>query len=257
MTSQSLKAKLASGKTVLGGWVMIGHPGGAEIMARAGFDWVCVDLEHSATDILTCENLIRAIQQGGSEALVRLTSIDADLIKRVMDSGASGIIVPLVRTREDMQKAVDAVYYPPRGTRGVGLARAQKYGADFAGYQLWLEKSAVCVAQIEHIDAVENLESILSVEGVDAYFLGPYDLSASMGLAGKIDHPDVQAAMNKVRETAKKMGKPGGLHIVEPDLEKLKYSMKQGFTFIAYSIDTRILDTVSRAATAYVKESLK
>lgn len=247
---QSLKKKLQANEAAIGGWVMIGHPACAEIMARSGFDWVCIDLEHTATDISTTENLIRSIEYAGSAPLVRLTNNNENLIKRVMDSGAHGIIVPMVKTAQDMEYAVNAIYYPPHGTRGVGLARAQKYGApeEFENYQEWLRDNAVCIAQIEHISAVDNLEDILYVEGVDGYFLGPYDLSASMGLAGQIEHPDVQAAMNRVHEIGKKMGKPGGLHIVEPDPNKLIKSVEQGLRFIAYSIDTRIIDTVCRAA---------
>lgn len=251
--TQSLKNKLKNNDLAIGGWVMVGHPASAEIMARSGLDWVCVDLEHSATDLSTAENLIRAIEFGGSTPLVRLTNNDENLIKRVMDSGSHGIIVPMVQTAQEMQEAVNAVYYPPRGSRGVGLARAQKYGADFVGYQEWLGNEAVVIAQIEHINAVNNLEDILSIEGVDGYFLGPYDLSASMGLTGQIEHPDVQAAMTRVYEIGKKLNKPGGLHIVEPDEQKLKDSVAKGFTFIAYSIDTRIIDTICRSAVNSVK----
>ena len=253
MRAASLKSKLEKHELAIGGWIMIGHPASAEIMARSGLDWVCVDLEHTAIDIDMAENLIRAIETGGAPALVRLTNNDENLIKRVMDSGASGIIVPMVRSADDMKKAVNALYYPPRGTRGVGLARAQKYGADFDGYKAWLETEAVCVAQIEHIDAVNNLEDILSVPGVDAYFLGPYDLSASMGLAGQLEHPDVQAAIAKTYEVARKMNKPGGLHVVEPDELMLKSRVDQGFTFIAWSIDTRMIDVLCRSGISAVK----
>ena len=251
----SLKKKLEKQELALGGWVMTGHPASAEIMARSGLDWVCIDLEHTAIDLGITENLIRAIEVGGAAALVRLTNNDENLIKRVMDSGASGIIVPMVKSREDAQNAVDALYYPPRGRRGVGLARAQKYGAGagFRNYRDWLENEAVCVVQIEHIDAVDNLEDILSVSGVDAYFLGPYDLSASMGLAGQLDHPDVLAAMTRTCEIGKQMNKPSGLHIVEPDKAKLKDSIEQGFTFVAWSIDTRMIDIVCRSGIAIVK----
>lgn len=252
---KSLKSKLAAREVALGGWVMAGHPASAEIMGRSGFDWVCVDLEHTAIDLSMMENLFRAIQIGGAAPLARLTCNDANLIKRVMDSGATGIIVPMVRSGEEMKRAVEALYYPPRGTRGVGLARAQTYGADFEGYKAWLESEAVCIAQIEHIDAVRNFEEIMAVPGVDGYFLGPYDLSASMGLAGQTDHPDVRAAMAQVCEAAKKMGKPGGLHVVEPDTEKLKASIAQGFTFIAWSIDTRMIDTLCRAGVSIAKQA--
>ncbi len=253
---ESLKSKLKNKEAAIGGWVMIGHPASAEIMARSGFDWICIDLEHTAIDLSTTENLIRAIEFGGSTPLVRLTNNDENLIKRVMDSGAHGIIVPMVQTVEDMKKAVDALYYPPKGRRGVGLARGQKYGApdEFTKYQDWLKDNAVCIAQIEHIDAVDNLEEILSLQDVDGYFLGPYDLSASMGLVGQIEHPDVQDAMKRVHSIAKKIGKPGGLHIVEPDPEKLSQYISEGLRFIAYSIDTRIIDTVCRAGIKAAKK---
>lgn len=232
---------------------MIGHPAVAEIMARAGFDWVAVDMEHSAITTQQAEDLIRAVQTGGSAPLVRLTNNDENLIKRVMDSGAAGIIVPMIKTVGDAKKAVAAMQYPPRGSRGVGLARAQKYGADFDGYRKWLEKEAVCIVQIEHIDAVSNCKDILSVPGVDGYLLGPYDLSASLGVAGQLDHPKVLAAMDKVRKAAEKLKKPGGIHIVEPDEARLKAAIKSGYTFIAYSIDTRIIDRASRHAVKIAK----
>ena len=246
--AKSLKQKLGDGDVTIGGWVMIGHPASAEIMGRSGLDWVAVDLEHTATDILTCENLIRAIGMDGCPALVRLTNNDENLIKRVMDSGANGVIVPMIETADQAKAAVEAIYYPPFGKRGVGLARAQGYGADFENYQSKLKNDTVCIVQIEHINAVNNLHEILSVEGVDGYMLGPYDLSASMGLIGQIDHPDMVAAIQKTRDIAQELGKPGGIHVVEPDENKLKTAIDQGFTFIAYSIDTRIIDTVYRKA---------
>lgn len=255
MMNGILKQKLKKQALTLGGWVMVGHPASAEIMARSGLDWVCIDLEHTATDLSMTENLIRAIEIGGAAALVRLTNNDENLIKRVMDSGADGIIVPMVKTAEDARRAVEALYYPPRGRRGVGLARAQKYGAGtgFADYRKAHETGTVCIVQIENIDAVNNLESILSIEGVDGWFLGPYDLSASMGLAGQLDHPEVLAAMARVLETGRALKKPGGLHIVEPDFQKLEDCIAQGFTFIAFSIDTRIIDTSCRRAVELVK----
>lgn len=251
--SQSLKKKITSGSITIGGWIMIGHPAIAEIMGRSGLDWVAIDLEHSATDISTAENLIRAAQYGGAPALVRLTNNDPNLIKRVLDSGAKGIIVPMVETAEHAREAVKAAFYPPRGTRGVGLARAQTYGPGFQDYNDTHNEETVCIVQIEHISAVINFESIMQVEGVDGYMLGPYDLSASMGLAGQLDHPDVLAAIAEVRQKALKMNKPGGLHIVEPDHAKLKTAIEQGFTFLAYSIDTRIIDTVCRTGVALAK----
>lgn len=244
--AKTLKQKLKDGDVTLGGWVMIGHPASAEIMGKSGLDWVAVDLEHTATDILTTENLIRAIGMEGCPALVRLTNNDENLIKRVMDSGATGVIVPMIETVEQAKDAVEALYYPPLGKRGVGLARAQGYGADFENYQDRLKNETVCIVQIEHIDAVNNLEDILSVDGVDGYMLGPYDLSASMGLIGQIDHPDVKAAIQKTGDIAGRIGKPGGIHVVAPEEERLQEAIDQGFTFIAWSIDTRMIDVLCR-----------
>lgn len=244
----TLKDKLRKGVPTIGTWLTLSHPALAEMAARAGFDWVAVDLEHSSITLRECEDLIRVLDLAGTTPLVRLTANDPDLIKRVMDSGARGIIVPSVSTEEEAQLAVEAVYYPPRGRRGVGLARAHAYGADFNGYLRRLEKEAVVVAMIENAQGVENAERILGVDGVDAYFLGPYDLSASLGVNGKTSHPKVEKAIAKVRAAAKRAGKPGGLHVVEPDPAVLKRRLKEGFRFIAYSLETRIYDSSVRAA---------
>lgn len=248
--TKSLKSKLKDHDLALGGWAMIGHASIIEIMAKAGFDWVCVDLEHTSTTYDQVENMIRAADIAKVPTLTRLTNNDKNQIKRVMDCGASGIIVPMVKTAEEARAAVEAMQYPPLGHRGVSLHRGTGFGPQFDEYRDWLAKEAVCIVQIEHIDAVNNCEEIFAVDGVDGYFMGPYDLSASMGLTGQLDHPDVIAAMDKVRDTAKKMNTPGGLHVVEPNEELLKESIAKGFTFLAYSIDTRIIDTACRAGIA-------
>lgn len=219
-------------------------------MARAGFDWLAVDLEHSTITIREAEDLIRVIDLCGVDPLVRLTSNNRDLIKRVMDAGACGVIVPMVNSGADALAAVQAVYYPPKGKRGVGLARAQGYGPRFHQYREWLERDgAVVIAMIEHIDGVNNLGEILAVEGIDGYFIGPYDLSSSMGLSGQLEHPDVLAAIERVRATARAMKKPGGVHVIEPIPARLREFMAQGFTFLAYSLDIRMLDATARAGT--------
>jgi 2-dehydro-3-deoxyglucarate aldolase len=249
----TLKSKLKSNKPAIGGWAMIGHASVVEIMAASGVDWVCIDLEHTSTTYEQVENMVRAAELHQTPALCRLTSNDEDQIKRVMDIGASGIIVPMVKTSNEARAAVEAMHYPPLGHRGVSLHRGTGFGNRFKDYQDWLANEAVCIVQIEHIDAVDNLEDILSVDGVDGYFIGPYDLSASMGLTGQLDHADVVAAMTRVREVAAKMKKPGGLHIVEPDPEQLQDAIGQGFTILGYSMDVRIIDTIMRQMTGRLK----
>ena len=159
----------------------------------------------------------------------------------------------VVKSAEEAQRAVEAVKYPTKGTRGIGLARAQGYGTSFKEYLEWQESQSVVIVQIEHIEAVNNIEAILSVDGVDGFIIGPYDLSGSMGIPGQFDHPDLLSAMSKVHSAANKLQKPGGIHIVEPDTEQLQLKIEEGQRFIAYSVDTRMLDCACREGISIIK----
>ena len=242
----SLKSKLKNNELTVGTWLSLAHPGIAEIIVKAGFEWVTIDMEHSVITVREAEEMIRIIDLGGSVPLVRLSSNDSVQIKRMMDAGARGLIIPMVNSIDDVEKAVAAVHYPGKGTRGVGLARAQAYGAGFHENLNWLKNEVVIIVQIEDINAVENIEAILSCEDVDGYIIGPYDLSATMGLHGQFDHPDVVAALKKIREAGAALKKPGGLHIVEPNPNELKSRINEGFKFLAYSVDFRMLDVSCR-----------
>jgi len=250
----TLKTKLLNKETTLGSWITLGHPAIAEIMAKAGFDWLVVDLEHSVISIDVAGDLIRTIDLCGVAPLVRLTSNDPNQIKRVMDAGAHGIVVPMVNTPAEAARAVAATRYAPKGTRGVGLARAQGYGVDFQDYLNWQSDGPVVIVQIEHKDAVDRLEEILAVPGVDGFIIGPYDLSCSMGIPGQFEQPEFIGAMTHIRETGKRLGCPAGLHIVEPDLRRLEQTIREGYTFIAYSVDIRMLDASVRQGIAKMKE---
>ena len=241
MTKLSLKQKLNNKQQSIGSWITLAHPSIAEIMAKSGFDWLAVDLEHSVITIREAEELIRIIDLAGIVPLVRLTSNNSDQIKRVMDAGSHGIIVPMVNSEEDARRAVAAVKYPPQGVRGYGLARAQGYGAKFKEYLDWEKEETVVIVQIEHIEAVNNMEAILSVDGVNGFIVGPYDLTGSMGIPGNFSHPDFLNAMDKIKSISEKMKMPGGIHIVEPDPEQLSERIDEGYTFIAYSVDIRML----------------
>jgi 2-dehydro-3-deoxyglucarate aldolase len=245
--SDSLKAKIRAGQPTVGSWITIGHPAVAEILARAGFDWLVVDMEHSSLSLGQAGELIRTIDLCGVAALVRLTSNDADQIKRIMDAGACGVVVPMVNTAEAAARAVASVHYPPRGFRGVGLGRAQRYGAGFRDYVSWLETDAVVVVQIEHYTAVANIDAILGVDGVDAFIIGPYDLSCSLGVSGQLEHPRVLEAIAAVRAAGVKAMKPGGTHLVEPEPDRLGRALAEGHKFIPYGVDFRFLDCGARA----------
>jgi 2-dehydro-3-deoxyglucarate aldolase len=225
-------------------------------MAAAGFDWLVLDMEHSVLELSEIQMLIQVLDGKECPAIVRLTSNHPDQIKRVMDAGATGVMVPMIKSAADAKTAVQAVYYPPRGQRGVGLARAQGYGAKFQQYRDWLEKNAVIVVMIEHIDAVNSIDSILSVDGIDAYIIGPYDLSGSMGRIGEFNHPEVTSAIERVLEAGNRLGKPGGIHVVEPDQDELRQRIAAGFSFIGYGLDIRILDTLCRSHIQSIKANL-
>lgn len=250
----TLKNKLINGKLSLGSWITLGNSGIAEIMSNAGFDWLVVDLEHSTISIEQAGELIRTIDLAGVAPLIRLTSNSPDQIKRVMDAGAHGVVVPMVNRVQDARDAVSATRYSPEGTRGVGLARAQGYGSKFDDYLEWQKDSPIVIVQIEHKDAIDHLEDILLVPGVDGFIIGPYDLSCSMGMPGEFDRPEFKEAMSFILNTGLRIGCPAGLHIVEPDLPRLKDSIAQGYRFIAYSVDIRMLDVAARGAVQMLQE---
>jgi 2-keto-3-deoxy-L-rhamnonate aldolase RhmA len=246
MNKDSLKDTLRREQIAWGSWITLAHPAIAEIMARAGFTWLAVDLEHSVITIREAEELIRVIGLCGVVPLVRLSANDPVQIKRVMDAGAHGVIVPMVNSAAQAEQAVASVYYPPRGRRGVGLARAQGYGSNFEGYREWLPQEAVVIVQVEHIQAVENLAEILAVEGVDGYFVGPYDLSSSLGIPAQWAHAKMTEAMARIREVGGASDKAPGIHVIEPDPEAARQKVAEGYRLIAYSLDIRLLDHTCR-----------
>ena len=238
--------KNINNKVTVGTWITLAHPSIAEIMALSGFDWIAIDLEHSVITIREAEELIRVINLCGVTSLVRLTSNDPNQIKRVMDAGSCGVIVPMVKSIDDVKQAVDAVKYPPYGKRSVGLARAQQYGRSFDEYLEWQKNQSIVIVQIEHIEAVNNLEAIFSVDGLDGYIIGPYDLSASLGIPGEFDNPIFLNAMERVKKVATDMKMIGGIHIIEPEPDQLKQRIAEGYQFIAYSLDIRMIDVACR-----------
>ncbi len=241
-------------KISVGSWITLGHPSIAEIMCKAGFDWLAVDLEHSSITLKEAEELIRVINLSKVKPFVRLTSNNSDQIKRVLDSGAEGIIVPMVNNHKDAISAVEACYYPPLGKRSVGLARAQKYGVGLNQYIKWKKKNLTLIVQIEHVDAIENLEEIFSVKEIDGYMIGPYDLSTSMGIPGDFRNIKFKKAINQIVKKASKFKLKKGIHVVEPNQKIFNEKIKQGFDMIAYSLDIRMLDVVCRKFISELKK---
>ena len=254
MKKNPLKKALAGNKQTYGSWITLSHPLIPDILAAAGFDWLVVDMEHSSIGLNELLPLIISIEANNMVPLVRVGENNSNLIKRVMDVGAYGVIVPNVNNREQALAAVNAVKYPPIGTRGIGLYRAQKYGRHFEEYKTWLSNESVVIVQIEHIDAVDKIDEILSIRGIDAFMVGPYDLSGSLGKPGVFDDPEVGRALEKVIEAGKRHNITAGFHSVSSDPEEARKREEEGYKFLAFSLDTIFLGDAACNALSKVKE---
>jgi 2-keto-3-deoxy-L-rhamnonate aldolase RhmA len=255
--NNTLKKKLQRQEITIGSWVTLGHTSIAEIMTKAGFEWLVVDMEHSVITLDIAQQLMQVIEGSGVIPLVRVCENDPVIIKRVMDAGAYGVIVPMVNTKKQAEEAVKAVKYPPVGTRGVGLARAQGYGDKFDEYAATVNRDSVVIAQVEHIESVNNLESILSVEGIDGCIIGPYDLSGSLGKPGNFDDPEVLTALTKVEQTCKEMKVALGMHVIQPDYRIVMEKVAKGYSFIAFSLDILFLGNSCREQMTGLRGNLK
>ncbi|WP_369999091.1 HpcH/HpaI aldolase/citrate lyase family protein [Winogradskyella sp.] len=252
-----LKQRLKDNELTIGSWLTIPHQAVVEILSSADFEWLTIDLEHAAVDIETAQNLISHVQANGMEALVRVSKNEEVVIKRVMDAGANGVIIPMVKNVDEVKQAVSYVKYPPFGKRGVGLSRAQHYGTAFESYKKWVQEESVVIAQIEHIEAVNNLEGILSVEGLDGIIVGPYDLSASMGKPGMFDDDDVKEVLNRIDTITLRMNKPLGFHVIDSNHMKMMEKIKKQYTFLAFSLDFFFLGDMARKEMKLLKGKLQ
>lgn len=252
----TLKKKLKNREMSLGSWLTIPHQSIVEILSSAGFEWLTIDIEHSAIDFQTVQNLVSHIQANKMEALVRVSENNEVIIKRVMDTGANGVIVPMIKSAEEARNAVSWVKYPPHGTRGVGLSRAQHYGTAFKEYNEWVQNESVVIAQIEHIDGVKNLAEILDVEGIDGIIVGPYDLSASMGKPGMFYDDDVKEVLAEIDEITLEKSKSLGFHVIESDHEKVLEKVAKKYNFLAFSLDFFFIGDKAREQMAFLKSKL-
>lgn len=237
LNGPSLKQRIREGEVTLGSWLSFGYTPVCEMMAAAGFDWLVIDMEHTAIDTWHMFQMVQVIDLHGVSPLVRVGANDPLLIKRALDSGAHGVVVPMVNSAAEARQAVESAMYPPRGRRGVGLSRAQGYGTGFPEYKAWAEDHTVVIVQIEHIKAVEHLGEILAVEGVDGFIVGPYDLSGSLGHPGAFEHPEVKAALAKVQEHVREGRVCGGYHVVQSSQADLRKRIEEGYRFLAYGDD--------------------
>ena len=243
------KAKLIGGARLIGTIMTLPAPELAEIAAGAGFDWLFLDMEHGLLDIAGAQRMAQAA--GDCPCLVRVPANDPVWIKKAADIGAAGLIFPNVKSAEEARKAVAEARYPPDGVRSVGIGRAHRYGAGFGDYVEKANKDTTLVAQVEHIEGVRNVEKILATPGVDAVFVGPFDLSASMGKPGRTGDPDVRQAIAAVRLACESRHVPAG--IFAPDEEAARSAFGEGFTLVCIGMDVTIYGGAARGAASRLK----
>ncbi len=234
-------------KVTLGSWISIGHPAVAELMASIGFDWLAIDLEHGAVDMSQCLSMVQAIKGQGVVPMARLPYKEPVWVRRALDTGFKGVIVPMVNNAQEATNVVRVAKYPPQGERGIGYAPANMYGTEFYESVASGNEETTVICQIESKDAVDNVESILDVEGVDGVFMGPYDLSGSYGILGELDHPLMNSARGRVLAACRERNKLAGMHQVPLDPEAVAVLLKEGFNFIALSLDITFISTGAKA----------
>lgn len=246
-----IKGILKRGEATIGAWLQLPSPDAAEIVARAGYDWAAVDLEHGSFGPGDLPNIFRAIECGGAAPFARLPDVGKVWIKNALEAGAQGLVFPMIESGEQLSEAIDLSTYPgmdewrkaaenANAYRGVGFCRANEFGRNFDNYRE-RTRDIVIVAQIEHVRAVSALDAILAHPRLNAIMVGPYDLSGSMGLTGRFDHPDFRRIMDEIARKCREHCVPMGTHVVMPDPEKVLEAKNQGYQFIAYGIDTVFL----------------
>jgi len=250
-----IKELLEKRQVAFGGWVSIGHPDVAEAMANAGFDHLVFDTEHAPLNVETVQVQLQAISGTDVTPIIRVAWNDIVLIKRALDIGAKGLLIPWVNTREDAERAVKSCRYPPAGLRGVGPRRASRYGLDWNEYLANANEDLLIVVQIETAEAVKNVEEILSVDGIDAFFVGPNDLSASLGFLGQWHHPEAEEATEKVLRAGKKLGVAGGIYAMS--IDHAIQRIRDGFQLIAVANDVDFLFKGCRDSLQQIKEATR
>lgn len=242
--SSDFRARLRSREKLLGTMVTLPCVAVAEILADAGFDWLFIDAEHGPLETRELAAIIASVDHRIA-CIIRVARGDEVAIKKALDLGAAGVIVPQVRSAAEAADVVRFSRYAPAGARGVGLARAHGYGFRFEEYLRAANERTAVIVQAEHIDAVEQIEPIVRVEGVDGVLLGPYDLAASMGRMGRIDDPAVVEAIDRVTAVCRAANMPLGYFGVTA--EAVRPWMERGYTFIVAGVDTLFIGGAARS----------
>jgi 2-dehydro-3-deoxyglucarate aldolase/4-hydroxy-2-oxoheptanedioate aldolase len=243
----TLNEKFDTEADVVGAWLSIGHPTVAEVTAAQDFDFVLIDTEHTPLGLETVENMSRGVEaaEGDTETLVRVPSNDPVQIKRTLDIGVGGVMVPMVETADEAKQVVKSVRYPPSGIRGVASGRATEYGDDFKEYVESANGSIFTIVQIETQTGLENAEAIAAVDGIDAVFVGPADLSANLGVFAEWENSQLTDAIETVIDACEETDVPVGTLTVNPD--DIEMRVEQGFDYLIVGKDTSHLSSANQA----------
>ena len=250
MVKSSFRNALLQRQVTIGTWLQINNPTAAEVLANAGYEWIAIDIEHTDIDVTTLTSLLRGMYGRGAAPIARVATNGVMDIRRALDVGAAGVLVPFVSTAEQARQAVSAAKYPPMGVRGFSFSRANNWGVDFAADASSANDETVVIVMIESKQGVENIDDICAVEGVDAVFIGPYDLSGSYGITGQIQDPVIRDACRRVVEACVQASKSVGLLVVRPTPEAVEQAIDDGFTLLCLGLDTVFLDEGARATRA-------
>lgn len=236
----TLKADLQTGKTVHGCWLNLGSALSAEVVSQASFDWVLIDLEHGAGPETSLIPQLQALKGSSVVPLVRVESAEQARVQRVLDSGVQGVMFPRIRSAAEARAAIATMYYPPLGRRGLApMTRATQYGENFSGYFSSAQKDLLGIIQIETKECLAELDAIATIDGVDVLFVGPADLSLSLGILQEWDHPLFVEAVKATGAAAQKAGKAAG--VLFPSPAQYDFYYECGFRFIACGSDTTFL----------------
>ncbi len=256
MVTNPFRRALHEGRITLGSWIQINNATAAEVLARAGFDWIGIDIEHTDIDVTSLADLVRGMYGRGAVPVARVADNELMAIRRALDIGVQGVLVPLISSAEEAQRAVAAAKYPPQGVRGFAFCRANNWGADFDVYAQTANEEIAVVAMIESKAGVDHIAEILAVDGIDGVFIGPYDMSGSYDIPGQTQHPLVQEACRQVVRACQTAGKAAGLHIVKPTPENVQQAIQEGFTLICLGVDTVFLSLAAAAAREMAEQLL-
>jgi 2-dehydro-3-deoxyglucarate aldolase len=238
-----LKSKFQKRELVFGSWVSFSHPSITEIFTAQDFDFHAIDMEHTTISLEQAQRIIAASQSSGVPCLPRPVSHSNDYIKPLLDSGADGIIAPLIHDHTSSQQIIDQIKFPPEGMRSFGVNRAHGYGSTFDKYLGEWNSRSIYIAQIESITAVKNIDSIISNPDLDGVMVGPYDMSGSLGVPGQTQHPKMLEAEKRVIEACEQAGKSCGTQIADFSQANIEIALAKGYTFIIASSDLFILNS--------------